>query len=401
MSAAARGGLWAAIGVVLLSLNLRPTIVAVAPILDSINADLELTPFAAGLLLTLPVLCFGVLGPVSPLLGRAIGMERTLALVLVAIVVGSVVRIHPSHAGLFAGTVLIGAGIAVGNVMVPGLIKRDFPHRLGLMSGLFTMSITGGASLAAGLTVPIAEAGGLHWTWTLAVWGVFAVLALAVWIPQVVHPAIGRVDDRPRIRLLRDPVAWWVTAYMGLQSFYFYALGSWLPSLLIDWGHDALFAGWMLSVFNLASIVPALIVPVIVARLRQQAGFSAGLIALYVVSTLGLLWAQDLVELWILIGGVAQGAALGLSLTLIVLRSPDAEHATVLSGMAQGYGYLIAAGGPLLFGLLNDVTGGWTAPIVLLLALVVVQAIAGHFGGLPRFVASRAVTVREQERTSP
>lgn len=390
-----RRGLWAAIAVVLVALNLRPTIVAVSPLLDEISGALELTSVTAGLLMTLPVLCFGVLGPLAPVLARRIGLEKSLGFVLVLIVLGSVVRLNPSVFALFLGTFLVGAGIALGNILLPALIKRDFADRVGLMSGLFSMALTGGATLAAGITLPVAQAAGLDWNLALAAWGVFALVALACWLPHI-RSAMGTALVRRAAvgSLSRDRVAWWVTAFFGLQSISFYSTTAWLPTLLIASGSDAVFAGLMLSLVNLASIPAATFAPVLAGRMRSQAGFGAWLGVPYVIALVGLIGFMELTPLWAVLLGIGQGATIGLALTLIVLRSPDSHVATSLSGMAQSWGYLFAAAGPLVLGLLNDVTGAWLVPLIVLLVLVAPQSLTGYFAGLPRMVTPASGPVR-------
>lgn len=395
---AVSGGAWAAIAVVLVALNLRPVIVAVAPLFDTISAELELTSFLAGLLVTLPVLCFGVLGPLAPLLAARFGFERSLALVLLAIIAGSALRLVPTIPALFGGTLLLGAGIAVGNILLPGLIKRDFSHRLGLMSGLFSMCLAAGATLAAGVTLPIAEAAGWEWNEALAAWGLFAVVGLACWIPTL-WSARGSAGHPPTlgIRLSGDRVAWLVTAFFGLQSFNFYSTTAWLPTILIGFGYDAVFAGLMLSLVNLASILPALVVPLVLDRMRSQAAFTVLVSLLYFGAIGGFLALPGLVVPWMVLLGLAQGAGLGLGLTFIVLRSPDAAHATKLSGMSQSWGYLFAAAGPLALGALRDLTGAWVVPVLLLLVMLVPQAVTAYLAGRPALVGGGAATLEESE----
>ncbi len=392
------GGTWAAIAVVLVALNLRPVIVAVAPLFDTISAELGLTSFLAGLLVTLPVLCFGALGPLAPLLAGRLGFERSLALVLLAIIAGSALRLVPTVPGLFGGTLLMGAGIAVGNILLPGLIKRDFAHRLGLMSGLFSMCLTAGATLAAGVTLPVAEAAGWDWNEALAAWGLFAVVGLACWVPTL-WQARGSAGHppAPAIRLSTDRVAWFVTAFFGLQSFNFYATTAWLPTILIGYGHDAVFAGLMLSLVNLASILPALVIPLVLDRMRSQAAFTVFVSLVYFVAIGGFLAFPGPVVVWMVLLGLAQGAGLGLGLTFLVLRSPDAAHTTKLSGMAQSWGYLFAALGPLVLGALRDLSGAWVVPVLLLFAMLVPQAVTAYLAGRPGLVGRSEARLERRE----
>jgi CP family cyanate transporter-like MFS transporter len=261
------------------------------------------------------------------------------------------------------------------------------------MTGLYTMALAGGAALAAGLTVPLAGAIGLDWRGALAMWVVFALLALLCWLPQV------RRTDRPARAgagrpggLWRDPLAWQVTIYMGLQSLGFFAVTAWLPALLLSRGFDAATAGWMLSLVSGVGIVGATAGPVLAARTRGQRGVVLASVGLTAVGLLGLLalpgagtgWVVVLVALL----GVGQNAALGIALTLVGVRAPDAGRAAELSGMAQSVGYVLAAAGPFAMGLLHDLTGGWTAPLLMLLVLLAVQAVAGVLAGRDRLVSA-------------
>ena len=381
---------WIGVSIVLVAANLRPAVVAVSPLLEEIQAVERLSGTAAGVLTALPVLCFGLLAPVAPRLAARFGIERTLVGALVVLCLGIALRIVDATAALFAGTVLVGGAIAVGNVLLPGLIKRDFAHRTGLMTGLYTMAITAGGGLAAGLTVPVARAAGLGWHGALGAWGLFALVALLVWSPQA-HGA----QHRPRQEsgspggLWRNALAWQVTAFMGLQSLCFYAAAAWLPAVFVSRGADAAEAGWLLSLANGVGIAGSLVAPVVAARLRAQTAVAVaatGVTALGLLGTL-LLPGAEIVSMAVF--GIGQGAALGIALTLIVLRAPDGAHASQLSGMAQSMGYLLAASGPFMLGALHDLTDSWTVPLVVLLALLAPQALSGGLAGRERFVARR------------
>ena len=378
---------WVGLAIVLVAANLRPAVVGVAPLLSQIQADERLSATAAGILSALPVLCFGLIAPVAPPLARRLGIERALLAALAFLIVGFLVRSSGSLVALFAGTVLLGSAIAIGNVLLPSLIKRDFAHRTGMMTGLYTMALAGGGALAAGVTVPVAHATGLGWHGALAAWALFALLALLCWLPHVRRA--GRPVRMGRLRvggLWRDALAWQVTVYMGLQSLGFFAIAAWLPALLVDRGYDPVVAGWLLSLSTVAGIAGALIAPMIATRGPRQRGAALGITAVAAVGLLGLLAPVGVELVAVVLLGFAQSAALGLALTLVALRAPDAAHAAQLSGMAQSAGYVLAAAGPFAVGALRDLTGGWTVPILLLLALLVVQGTAGVLAGRDRHV---------------
>ncbi|WP_240044854.1 CynX/NimT family MFS transporter [Streptomyces alboflavus] len=390
-----RHALWLGLGVVLLALNLRPALVAVSPLADTIRDDSGMSAAATSLLTALPLLCFGLLAPVAPRLGRRFGTERTLLATMVLICAGTALRMLDAVVALFAGTVVIGAGIAVANVLLPGLIKRDFPGRAGLMTGLYSMSLFGGAALAAGVTLPVQEASGMNWRTTLACWGALAVVAVVVWLPQLRArardgAAAARQAARPVRGLWRSPLAWQVTGYMGLQSLNYYAAAAWLPTLLKDAGMSAGDAGWMLSFSSLLGIAGSFVAPVIVGR-RVRSGTLAVLGAvLCALAYAGLLTAPvSAAYLWMSLLGLGQGAAISLALLFIVQRAPDARHVAPLSSMAQCFGYILAATGPAVLGAVHDASHDWTLPVVLLLVLLVPQVAVGLGAARNRHVAGR------------
>lgn len=375
---AARAGLLLAVGVVVLALNLRASIVAVSPILDTIRRDTGMSTAVAGLLTTLPLLCFGVLSPVAPRLGRRFGIEAVLLAAMVAICAGTALRLVPATAVLLAGTVVIGAGIAVANVLLPGLIKRDFGSRAGLMTGLYTMSLAVSAALAAGVTVPLTHVTNAGWRPTLALWGLLAVLAVIVWAPRVRRRGQASAAAQAVRGLWRSPVAWLVTGFMGLQSLAFYATTAYLPSVLTDAGLSPAVAGLLLSLANVMGIVAALTAPTVAVR-TGRAGLVVVAVAVFATGGLvGLIVAPAAAAyLWVVLLGFAQTGAFALATLFIVLRSPDGRHAAQLSGMVQSAGYLLAALGPVAMGAVHQATGGWTAPLALLLVLLLPQTAAG------------------------
>jgi MFS transporter, CP family, cyanate transporter len=383
---------WLAVGVLLLALNLRPLVVAVSPLLPMVRADTGMSAAEAGLLTTLPVLCFGALAPLAPRLGRRFGVEPTLLATMVVIVVGAAVRVLAPVSALLAGTVLIGGAIAVANVLIPGVIKRDFPARTGLMTGLYTMTLSGGPALAVGTTIPLARATGLSWRAALALWGVPAVLAVIVWLPQVrrhtrLRASEARTVEHPVRGLWRSPLAWAVTGYMGLQSLSFYTSSAWLPTRLADAGMSGAAAGAMLSVSTLVSIVGALAAPTLAgAAVRSMLTVLASA-ALAVAALVGLLVVPlTATSLWFVLLGLGQGSALSLAMLFIVRRAPDTLHAAQLSSMAQCCGYLLASVGPTALGALHDLTGGWRVPLVALLLIQLPQTAAALIAAQDRHV---------------
>ncbi|MER5325742.1 CynX/NimT family MFS transporter [Streptosporangium roseum] len=380
-------------GIVLIAANLRPAIASVATVLDQLHAGLGLSATGAGILNALPVIFFGLGAPVAPLLSRRIGIERALLVALAALIAGAALRLGPSQVLLFTGTIILGGGIAIANVLLPGLVKRDFPHRIGLMSGLYTTSLAAAASLAAATTVPLGDALDLGWRGPMGVWIVPAVLALLVWLPQI-RRARPSQESRPRARngpsLLRNPLAWKFTVFMGLLSLTYHTVLAWLPSIYTAYGVDAVTAGALLSVATIVATPVTLVLPALASRARDQRWWVGGLTAVTAVGLVGLLVAPTAVPyLWAGLIGLGMGAAFPLGLTLITLRTRTSEDATALSTMSQSFGYLVAGLGPLAVGVLHDVTGSWTPTVAVLLVLLVPQLLAGLAAARDRFIEPR------------
>lgn len=374
------------LAVVLLALNLRIAIAGLAPLLPDVQADLGLGRGAAGLLTSLPVLCFGLLSAYAALLGRWIGMELALLLALLGIGVGSLIRIGPSAPWMLIGTAVIGAAITVGNVLMPSIVKQHFPRREGVVTGLTTAALTAGPAVAAAVAAPLAYDAGLGWRGSLLVLGGFAAVAALPWLPRSRHRHAAPLRRSGGWALLRSPVTWYVAGFMAMQSLLFYSMLAWLPTLLRDGGVSAAGAGWALGLFNLLGIATALAVPALAARRRDQrslglltcAGWGAGLVGLHAAPSLYLLWT--------VLTGLAQGAGIALALALIVIRARSPESSRDLSGVVQSVGYLVAAPGPVLVGVLRDVSGGWSAPIVALGVAAVLMALSAIGAGRDRRV---------------
>ena len=369
------------LGFVLLAANLRPALTSVAPLIGLIRTDTGISNGVAGLLTALPLLTFGVLSPIAPRLAHRFGMERVLLASMLVLAVGILLRSAGAVPALFLGTVLLGASIAVGNVLLPSIVKREFPERAGLTTSMYSTAMGISAALAAGASVPLAKLAGVGWRGALALWALPAFLTAVAWLPQL------RRSDRPANTstrgsgvggLWRSALAWQVTLFMGLQSLAYYVTLTWLPEILIDEGISAARAGWMLALAQAVAIVTMFLGPVLAGRRPSQRGIVAVAAGLSGAGTLGLLVAgSTLSVLWVVLLGLGQGACFSLALTFFALRAPDPQHAAALSGMAQSVGYLLAASGPSLFGVLRDATHAWTVPLALLLAITVCLLIAG------------------------
>jgi MFS transporter, CP family, cyanate transporter len=375
-------------GMIAISLNQRPSLVAVGALTAQVRADTGLSASAVSLLTTLPLLCFGAVAAAAAPASRRWGTDRTLVAALAVLAAGIALRLLPSIPALFIGSAIAGVGIAVTNVLLPGVIKRDYPNRVGVMMGVYSLCLNGGAALAAAASVPIGAATHTNWRVALASWGLLTILALLLWLPRAIArpDEVGAQSDSAP-NLWRSPLAWAVAAYMGLQSLIYYALVAWLPTVFHDAGMSEAGAGAMAGVMSVTGMVASLAVPIVATRLANQRplvfvsvfGFAIGLIGL-AIDPLGA------ALLWSALVGVAQGAGIGLALTLFVLRSRAASVAAELSGMSQAVGYLVAAVGPIAVGVLHDATHGWVAPVIALLAATAALLAAGWMASADRSV---------------
>ncbi|WP_150640532.1 CynX/NimT family MFS transporter [Pseudomonas fluorescens] len=350
------------LGLILVALNLRPALSSMAPLLSEVSKSLGLSAAQAGLLTTLPVLCLGLFAPLAPILARRFGAERVVLGILLTLAGGILLRSSFGETGLFAGSVLAGASIGVIGVLLPGIVKRDFARHAGTMTGVYTMALCLGAAMAAGATVPLSQHFAGSWTMGLGFWIVPALVAAVFWLPQVGHKQ-GAHHVAYRVRgLLRDPLAWQVTLYMGLQSSLAYIVFGWLPSILIGRGLTPTQAGLVLSGSVIVQLASSLAAPWLATRGKDQRLAIVIVMALVMAGLFGCLYAPlEGLWGWAILLGLGQGGSFSLALTLIVLRSRDAHVAANLSGMAQGIGYTLASMGPFAVGLVHDLTGGWTA----------------------------------------
>lgn len=367
-------GLFAAI--VLLGINLRSVVASLPPLLTDVRADLGLSASVAGLLTTLPVACFGALALVAPHLGRRVPLERVLVACAAVTAAGAALRGFESAAALFAGSLLAGAGVGIGQAALPVLIRDAFPRAAGLLMGAYAMSLPLGATLGSAAAVPLARAFGGSWTASLAAWAVPAALAAALWAPAAVRVRTFVRGPLPE-PVRGEALAWWVAAFMGVQSMAFYAGLAWLPAILRDRGWSADTAGSLLALATLVSIVPAFLVPLLAARRRAQTLLLLSTVGVGATGVLGLLCAPAAAPAWMLLVGLGSGGSLGLGLSFPVLRATGAGSVASLTAMSLCVGYLMASTGPWILGVVHDVAGGWTAPLVVLLAITLAQLLPG------------------------
>jgi MFS transporter, CP family, cyanate transporter len=369
-----RAGLGLLAAVVLLGLNLRTVVASLPPLLEGVRDELGLSGTAAGVLTALPVLCFGAFAPVVPRLVRRVGIEALLVVCALVTAAALALRGAGGVVPLFAGTLLAGAAVAIAQAALPVLIRTGHPRHTGRLTGAFSMALPLGATLAAALAVPLENALG-SWEASLAAWSLLAVAAALAWLPAWGHGT--RVSGPAPAPLRRDQLAWAVAFYFGIQSMAFYIGLSWLPSILADTGYSDQTAGFLQALGSVVQLAPAFLVPVLASRRRSQEPILAAIVVTSAVSVLGLWIADGVAPLWMVGLGIGQGGALGLALILPVLRGGEPSAVASLTAMAFSVGYLTAAFGPWLAGVLHDATGGWDAPLAFLLAVTALQFVPG------------------------
>jgi CP family cyanate transporter-like MFS transporter len=361
--------------VVLAGLNLRAVFGSLPPVLDNVRAELGLGAAVAGLLTTGPLLCFGGFALVAPRLARRVPIEQLLAACLVLTAAGAAARGVAGTAGLFAGTILAGAAVAVAQTVLPMLVRSRHAAHAGLLTGGYSLALTLGSTIAAATAVPLEHALG-GWRGSLASYGLLAVAGAGVWL---VAAALERttVEPRPSLGLHRLHGSWSLALYSGLQSMAFYAALTWLPTILETHGWSETGAGAIQASGNAVQLLPAFVVPVLAGRRRSQTSLLAAIVATGVAAVAGLLLAPGGAVGWVLLLGLAQGGALGLALILPVLRGGTGAAVGALTAMTLSIGYLVAAAGPFLLGVVHDAAGGWGVPLVLLAAIVAAELPAG------------------------
>ncbi|MEA3090866.1 MAG: transporter, family, cyanate transporter [Caballeronia sp.] len=394
-----RAQVFLGVSLVLLAFNLRPIFSSLGALLPEVIRSLHLSPSAASAITTLPVLCLGLFAPVAPLCARNFGAERTVLGFMTVLVFGTAARGLGGTSELIAGTLLSGAAIAIVNVLLPGLIKRDFPQRTGLMTGLYTMALCAGAAMAAGVSIPMERLLG-SWGLALEAWAIPVIVAIVWWLPQVPTKTLASNRGRSIVRgLWRCPLAWQVTIFMVLQSMLSFTVFGWLAPILRDRGMHADLAGLTVSVSVMMQTIACLFAPMLASRLPDQRWLNVVVVVLAVGGFMGCLFAPlSSIWYWSVLQGIGQGALTSVALTLIVLRSENAHVAAQLSSMVQGVGYGVGALGPLLVGLLHGWTGGFGGVGALFILVGTLAVFVGMRAGRAMYVKGVVHEVRVNDR---
>ncbi|ROO91168.1 CP family cyanate transporter-like MFS transporter [Actinocorallia herbida] len=363
--------------ILLVSLNLRPGATTVGPLLPEIRAGIGLNGFTAGLLTALPPLCFAAFGPLAPRIARRFGAAGALGVGMLMLAAGIAVRSLAGGPAVFLlCTMLALGGIAIANVLMPSVVKREFPQRVGLMTGIYTAVLTIGAATGAALAVPVAEALG-SWRSGLSVWGVIALVALIIAVRC--RGLTARTDGGPRTLppLRRSRTAWGLAVFFMVNATAAYFTMGWMPQIYQDAGFSPNTAGLLLALCIAIGIPLAFVMPVLATRRPNQRALVAVLLGTGVIAYGGLaFWPSTMPWLWALLSGISQ-SAFPLALALIGLRARTDEGVTLLSSFAQSTGYLCAVPGPIIMGVAYQWTGGWEVPLLFLIALLVPALIGG------------------------
>ncbi len=376
--------------VLLVAACMRPAITAVGPVLSRIGHSEGLSHAGLGLLSALPLIAFAAVSPVVHGPARRYGVERLILWALLALTAGIVVRSVGGAPGLWAGTLVVGCGIAVCNVLMPVVVRSGYAARIALVTGLYSGALSGVAAAASGVSLPLAGLAG-GWRLSLGVWAVLTAGAAVVWglrvhrrartapvepleLAEDTVPVVLPLDERPERSTWRTGSAWRITAFMGLQSTSFYVFVSWFPAIAVDRHVSASLAGWYLFAAQVVGIFSGLTLPLLLSRTSRQVSGIAVSVPM-AVAALGLVLAPGAMPLWVLCVGLSSGSALVLALSMIGLAARGSGHGAQLSGMAQAVGYALAATGPVLAGYLRDRTGSWDPALVLLAGVAVTQAL--------------------------
>ncbi|WP_139686034.1 MFS transporter [Vibrio tasmaniensis] len=375
MSVSLRNSIFIMLGILFLSLNLRGPFTSLAPVLSQVMEGLNLNSSAAGFLTALPLLTFALFSPFVTKISQRIGLEPSLLLALVLITTGITLRSWGVISTLYIGTVMIGLGIAIGNVLLPVVVKISFPTRIATVTSLYIFTMGVGSTLGSSLMVPFSELTLFTFTgWQLALVMnlLFPILALMIWLPKIRKRSSSatnkKQDDKPlpMKKMIKSGLAWQVTLALGLNSFTFYSFAGWLPQILNDLGYSEIDAGYIYGFLQFSTMVPGLLLLPFLGKSDNQQWLITLCASSVFIGLIGLLYLPEFAIFWVGLFGLANCSTFIIALSFVGLRTSNSSQAASLSGMAQGIGYALAATGPTLVGKLHSQTDSWSVPILLI-----------------------------------
>jgi CP family cyanate transporter-like MFS transporter len=376
------------IAILLVGATLRSPIASVGPLVPHIKNDLAMSNTAIGFMNTLPLIAFGLFSPLVPKIAAKLGIEVTLLVSMFILSFGVIFRVLGNSTTLIIGTLIIGIAISAGNVLSPSLIKSSFIKNTGFVVGIYSITMNLISALSSGLTSSIANSGAFDWQFAMQLWVVFPVLAIIAFFlrfPQLKikeNLTFGNVHNEITTTVWKSKFAWAITLYMGLQSLIPYSLFAWLPQILETKGFNANQAGWYMSIFQLAMLPINFVIPIITSKMQKQSFLTLTAGLLLVVGLLGmLLLNNNWIIVFLILIGLGTGATYSLAMMFFVLKTVSVKKSSDLSGMAQSIGYLLAASGPLLLGIISQQTGNWNFSIILLIVVGILVSIFGFISG--------------------
>jgi len=382
---AAKYSIWALLSLVFISLAIRPPVASIGPLVDELVRTEFLTLFQVSLMSSLPIVCFGIGAFASPFLVKRFTLNKAVMFVLILLTIAMTMRLIGGFPVLITSTVLIGLAIAIANVLIPTIVREQFPDRIELITGVYVTLLAISASFAAAIAVPSSDLLG-GWRGALAVWIIPAVLAIIFWVPLFRSKSVEKVTSvathaEEKRAVARSSLTWGIVFFFGLQSGGFYSILNWFPSLLIDRGMSDVDAGALLGLTTFVGVPSGFIASLLFRRFKSLSVIAMVMTSLTLAGLLMIWLTPDLLILACIITGFGFAATFPLSLTLIGSRASTSTQTTQLSALAQGWGYLISAGATFGFGLLRDVTGNWDASLILVSTLTFIQLFAGAVAG--------------------
>ena len=380
------------VAIILFAATLRTPLTSVGSVTPFIRDDLGISYSLAGFLTTIPLLAFALVSPFAPKVAKIFGMEWTLFWSLVLLGIGILLRSLGFTSTLLVGTALIGIAIAFGNVLFPSFFKMKYPLHIGILTGIYTVSMNLSSGLSAGTSYPIAKTS-VGWQGALGASIIMVAFALLLWLPQLKAKKVVLSRSAEKALSWRyfftSPLAIAIMLVMGLQSFIFYSAAAWIPEMFIAQGFEAEKAGWLVTVSHISQIPFTFITPIIASKMNNQRPIVVMFTIFYLIGFTGIVmeWSNYAI-IWMMCIGFASGSSFGLSMIFFTLRTKTAYEAAEISGFAQSLGYLLAATGPFLFGFLKDITGSFFVPSLIFIVVVLILFASG-------FVAANNKLIRQ------